>query len=241
MPVPSGKDSFTFALTSSLKASPFAITVDGTTTTVTPYPVSIPVETTTTTVPINIILPTTVFTSNGFTQTFSEAQITSLAKISTTTTVTTSFVESAPGTSSSTTSTTIVPLWVTIGGFYWSPMPEPTLPPFRIPSIPSFPPVPFPPCFKLFDIFSIDCPPTDIRDRQQQPSVAAPLHQPAQGVAGLSVQPTAALMGLPRRRPSPRQARVALKRSLRAVLCVPPHPASLLAPPIWAANARLPL
>jgi hypothetical protein len=99
-------------------------------------------------------LPTTVVTLNGVTQTFSEAQFTELATITGTTTSTKAVTNSA-GTSS----TTVIPFWIQVGGFYWSPVPLPTPPYFPIPSFPSFPPIPDPPCFKLFDIFSIDCPP----------------------------------------------------------------------------------
>ncbi|KAE8357197.1 hypothetical protein BDV27DRAFT_164739 [Aspergillus caelatus] len=61
----------------------------------------------------------------------------------------------------SATSTTVVPVWVQAGGFYWSPVPKPTPKPGHIPvpPLPSFPPIPTASCFKLFDLFSIDCPP----------------------------------------------------------------------------------
>jgi hypothetical protein len=38
---------------------------------------------------------------------------------------------------------------------------EPTAPEYPIPTPPGFPPVPSPPCFKLGNLFSIDCPPNN--------------------------------------------------------------------------------
>ncbi|KAH8197680.1 hypothetical protein TruAng_008139 [Truncatella angustata] len=100
-------------------------------------------------------LPTTVYASGGITQTFSEDQITTMSDFTGTTTSTTTWTE----TDSSSTSTTVVPIIIAPGGFYWSPIPLPTGPKFRIPNLPSPPPIPSPPCFKFLDIFSIDCPP----------------------------------------------------------------------------------
>ncbi|KAL4864035.1 hypothetical protein BDV12DRAFT_201537 [Aspergillus spectabilis] len=107
-------------------------------------------------------LPTTVYTSNGVTQTFSEAQFTEWATLPTTTTITSQLstrVSASSGESSSSTTTTPLPVWINTGGFYWSPVPLPGPTPFRIPRLPEMPDIPDPPCFKLFDIFSIDCPP----------------------------------------------------------------------------------
>ncbi|KAL5346705.1 hypothetical protein ACLOAV_008412 [Pseudogymnoascus australis] len=74
-------------------------------------------------------LPTTVYESNGVTQTFSQAQFTDLATITTETTVTTTLTEVRYGSSLTATSTTPVAFLVAAGGFYWSPVPLPTPPP----------------------------------------------------------------------------------------------------------------
>ncbi|RFU33650.1 hypothetical protein B7463_g2677, partial [Scytalidium lignicola] len=148
MPISAGTSSLTFALTTSLQQPPLTITAGGTTT-VLPLPEG--------TLAGNEPLPTTVYSSNGLTQTFSEAQLTLYATIAGQTTITTSIVESR----SSTSSTTVIPLWLQAGGFYWSPVPQPTSPPIVVPDVPAFPPVPSPACFKLFGIFSIDCPPNN--------------------------------------------------------------------------------
>ncbi|OBT66981.1 hypothetical protein VE03_04242 [Pseudogymnoascus sp. 23342-1-I1] len=63
-------------------------------------------------------LPTTVYVSNGVTQTFSQAQFTNLATITTRSTVTTTLPQVDYGSSSTTTSTTPVAFWVAVGGFY---------------------------------------------------------------------------------------------------------------------------
>ncbi|KMK60263.1 hypothetical protein Y699_01464 [Aspergillus fumigatus Z5] len=109
----------------------------------------------------NTVLPTTVVTSNGKTQTFSEDRIPSLTDLTTTTKVTTTLSENEIQTATSTTTLIPVIFPVTKGGFYWSPVPEPTAPEFPIPSLPDFPPVPSSPCFKLGDLFSRNCPPND--------------------------------------------------------------------------------
>ncbi|KAL2783353.1 hypothetical protein BJX66DRAFT_131941 [Aspergillus keveii] len=54
---------------------------------------------------------------------------------------------------------TPVPIWIQSGGFYWSTVPDPTHGPGDIPSLPSFPLIPDPPCFRFGDLFSIHCPP----------------------------------------------------------------------------------
>lgn len=102
-------------------------------------------------------LPTTVITSGTITQTFSEDQITSLSSLRRTVQFTTSWVNSnSKGTKRT---NTPVPIWIQTGGFYWSPIPLPGINPF--PPLPplGLPPLPGPPCFKAFGIFSIDCPP----------------------------------------------------------------------------------
>ncbi|KAB8261806.1 glycosyl hydrolase family 71-domain-containing protein [Aspergillus pseudonomiae] len=84
----------------------------------------------------------------------------SLSDLATSTVITTTLpVQTSAATSA--TSTTVVPVWVQAGGFYWSPVPKPTPKPGHIPvpPLPSFPPIPTASCFKLFDLFSIDCPP----------------------------------------------------------------------------------
>jgi hypothetical protein len=208
MPVSAGQTSFTFALTTSLKPDPVAITAGGITSTIilppvtAPYlgpevvtvsgtgytvfggyitikgtKISIPPQTdvpetstiggwvvqippsSSTSSTSVVTLPTTVFVSNGKTQTFSEAQLTQYATITAQTTITTTLAENVGSGSSTSTTTTLIPFWIQVGGFYWSPIPLPTAPHFPIPSLPGFPPIPTPHCFKLFDIFSIDCPP----------------------------------------------------------------------------------
>ena len=57
------------------------------------------------------------------------------------------------------TSTTIGLVSIAPGGFYWKPVPQPTPAPGPLPVFPDFPPVPTPPCFRVGDLFSIDCPP----------------------------------------------------------------------------------
>ncbi|KAK9419930.1 hypothetical protein SUNI508_06936 [Seiridium unicorne] len=154
MPIPSGDTTSTFALTSSLKPNPTVITVNGVTSTITFSAVSTALAGTTTD-PVYYSLPTTVYTSGGVTQTFSEDQITTMSDYTATTTSTTTWTDG----SSSSSSTTVVPIIIGPGGFYWSPVPFPTGPKFPIPQLPSPPPIPSPPCFKFLGIFSIDCPP----------------------------------------------------------------------------------
>ncbi|KAJ5638653.1 hypothetical protein N7528_001043 [Penicillium herquei] len=123
----------------------------------------------TTTESENTILPTTIVTSNGVTQTWSEAQVTSWSDLKTTTTTTSFFTENSVGTQTST--TTVVPIIIPInsGGFYWSPVPEPTDPAFPIPKAPGMPDVPSPHCFRFGDLFSIDCPPNDNKSPKTTP------------------------------------------------------------------------
>ncbi|KAE8419725.1 glycosyl hydrolase family 71-domain-containing protein [Aspergillus pseudocaelatus] len=69
--------------------------------------------------------------TNCETYTYSEAQFPSLSDLAT-------------STATSTTSTTVVPPWVQAGGFYWSPVSQPTSKPsdIPVPPLPSFPPIP---------------------------------------------------------------------------------------------------
>ncbi|KAJ5559833.1 hypothetical protein N7513_002232 [Penicillium frequentans] len=97
-------------------------------------------------------LPQTTSTSGTIIYTWSEQQIDSLASIDTTTTITTTNVNDK------TTTTEIVP--VNTGGFYWSPVSVPDIPLPTVP-FPDLAPIPTLPCFTLFDIFTIDCPPSD--------------------------------------------------------------------------------
>jgi hypothetical protein len=160
--VTSGESSKTFALTSAIKPSPATITISGSPVVVFFPPTSVPstAKSSSTTPVVYYTLPTTVYTSNGVTQTFSEDQDTDLRTITASTTITTTWTETY-GSSSSSTSTTVVPIIIGPGGFYWKPIPipDPKLPPFPIPKLPGLPPIPSPPCFKFLDIFSIDCPP----------------------------------------------------------------------------------
>lgn len=100
-------------------------------------------------------LPTTVIISNGVTQTFEEDQITSLATLTSSTIGHTTLTKTS-GTSSF---TTVVPIWIQQGGFFWKPKPLPQPPYWPILTLPSFPPIPSNPCFKLFGSFKINCPP----------------------------------------------------------------------------------
>jgi hypothetical protein len=103
-----------------------------------------------------------VYTSGGKTQTFSEDQDTDLRTITSSTTIMTTLTEIYVLSSCISTSTTVVPIIIIPGGFYWKPVPilVPMLPPFTIPRLPSLPPVPSFPCLKFLDIFSIDWPPS---------------------------------------------------------------------------------
>lgn len=67
-------------------------------------------------------LPTTVYTTDGKTQTFSEDQITKLSTITTTTTITTSWTEVSSSGSKTTSSTTVVPIIVAPGGYVQLPV-----------------------------------------------------------------------------------------------------------------------
>ncbi|EDN99492.1 hypothetical protein SS1G_02346 [Sclerotinia sclerotiorum 1980 UF-70] len=160
MSVGAGKDSFTFALTSSFEPEPepLVITVGIITTTVYFLPVA-GSALGQATPDIYYSLGTTVYISGGLTQTFSEDQFTNLRTLTAPTTITTSIVEKSTGSSTTSSTTTVIPIWVQAGGFYWSPVPLPTPGPLKIPSLPEFPPIPNPPCFRFLDIFSIDCPP----------------------------------------------------------------------------------
>ncbi|OKL59810.1 hypothetical protein UA08_04985 [Talaromyces atroroseus] len=117
-----------------------------------------------------VILPTTPavsLTENTLTSmisasgsvmfTWMEEQINSLATIDSTTTITTTT------TRDSTTTSIVIP--VNTGGFYWSPVLNPDIP---VPTVnpPELPPIPDAPCFTLFDIFTIDCPPN--KDKSQK-------------------------------------------------------------------------
>jgi hypothetical protein len=159
--VSSGESSNTFKLTSAIKPPPTVVTVGGSPVTVNFPPTSAPIVKSSSTSAVLAVLPTTVYTSGGKTQTFTEDQDTDLRTITGSTTITTTWTETYGSSSSSSTSTTIVPIIIGPGGFYWKPVPipVPTLPPFPIPRLPAPPPVPSPPCFKFLDIFSIDCPP----------------------------------------------------------------------------------
>lgn len=158
MSVEAGEDSFTFALTSSFEPEPLVITVGIITTTVYFLPLA-GSALDLATPDIYYSLATTVYVSGGLTQTFSEDQFTNLRTLTASTTITTSLVEKSTGSSTTSSTTTVIPIWVQAGGFYWSPVPLPTPGPLKIPTLPEFPPIPNPPCFRFLDIFSIDCPP----------------------------------------------------------------------------------
>ncbi|RWQ93422.1 glycosyl hydrolase family 71-domain-containing protein [Paecilomyces variotii] len=153
---PTQTNPFSFALTPSYSPLPLVISAGTATTTLYPPPVTAPSQTSSsTTAPVYISLGTTDYVTNGITQKFSEAQDIALRTLKTPTVLTTTI----PGPTSGTTTPSPVVIWFQKGGFYWSPVPNPTPPPIRIPTLPKFPPIPSPKCFKLFDIFSIDCPP----------------------------------------------------------------------------------
>ncbi|TGO19976.1 hypothetical protein BPAE_0325g00030 [Botrytis paeoniae] len=103
-------------------------------------------------------LGTTIYLSGSVTQIFSEAQFANLRTLTAPTITTTSLVERSTDSSTTSLTTTLIPIWVQAGGFYWSPVPIPTPLPIKIPSLPKFPPILNPPCFKFLDIFSIYCP-----------------------------------------------------------------------------------
>ncbi|QRD84998.1 putative alpha-1,3-glucanase [Aspergillus flavus] len=162
MPVGPGQTRpFSFYLTPSYSPEPVTLEADGTSTTIFLPPVSVQSITPgggVTQTPTS--LGTTEYYTNGQTYTYSEAQFPSLSDLATSTITTTTLpVQTSPATSA--TSTTVVPVWVQAGGFYWSPVPQPTSKPedIPVPPLPSFPPIPKAPRFKLFDLFSIDCPP----------------------------------------------------------------------------------
>ncbi|PQE12794.1 Glycoside hydrolase family 71 protein [Rutstroemia sp. NJR-2017a BBW] len=171
MPIPSSQGPFSFSLTSSLKPAPLWITVDLITTVYSTElffnPEATAAEGPQTTTSDTAVLPfewslprTTILTSNGITQTFSEDQLTQYRSL--TTPVATTFpwpYTSMDGSSKPVTSTTPILISLQRGGFYWSPIPIPTTIPF--PAFPTLPAPPYPtaPCLKLFGIFTIDCPP----------------------------------------------------------------------------------
>lgn len=162
MPVGPGQTRpFSFYLTPSYSPEPVILEADGTSTTIFLPPVSVQSITPgggVTQTPTS--LGTTEYYTNGQTYTYSEAQFPSLSDLATSTITTTTLpAQTSPATSA--TSTTVVPVWVQAGGFYWSPVPQPTPKPedIPVPPLPSFPPIPKAPCFKLFDLFSIDCSP----------------------------------------------------------------------------------
>lgn len=101
------------------------------------------------------VLPITAVVSNGQTASFSEDQDPSLATLSGTTSVPITLTASESGKLTM----GVVPVIVGVGGFCWRPL---SLPGLTFPKIqlPQPPPIPKFPCFKLFDIFSIDCPPS---------------------------------------------------------------------------------
>jgi hypothetical protein len=148
MPISSGETTATFTLTSSIQPPPLVVTIGGVTTTVVFPPTSTPSwDPASSTVVYT--LPTTVYTSGGTTQTFSEDQITTLSDYTETTTITTTWTEVSSCGTQTTPSTTVIPIIVTPGGFYWSPVrkPEPTFPGIVISNLPSIPPIPDPPWF----------------------------------------------------------------------------------------------
>ncbi|KAF7861794.1 hypothetical protein EAF04_007677 [Stromatinia cepivora] len=146
MSIEAGESSFTFALTSSFEPEPLVITVGIITTTVYFLPVA-GSALGQATPDIYYSLGTTVYTSGGLTQTFSEDQFTNLRTLTAPTTITTSLVERSTGSSTTSSTTTVIPIWVQAGGCYVSPVPLPTPGPLKFPSLPEFPPIPNPPCF----------------------------------------------------------------------------------------------
>lgn len=107
-------------------------------------------------------LPQTTSTSGTITYTWSEQQIDSLATIPTTTTITTTDVNDQ--------TTTIGTVPVNTGGFYWSPVSIPDIP-FPTVPFPDLAPIPTLPGFTLFDIFTIDCPPSGDDDNHSTKTV----------------------------------------------------------------------
>ncbi|KAI5922256.1 pectate lyase superfamily protein-domain-containing protein [Camillea tinctor] len=150
----------TFALESSIDVPPITVTGGSGVTSIITLPAF---STASSTSFIDVTtLPTTETEIDGTLWTFSMDQFTDLATISATTTVNTTLRDEGSYTStSSSTTDTLFPIWVQIGGFYWSPVypPGPTPAPPVPPRLPDFPPIPDPPCFRLFGIFSIFCPP----------------------------------------------------------------------------------
>ncbi|RYO84413.1 hypothetical protein DL764_009338 [Monosporascus ibericus] len=164
--VPAGETSSTFALETSLNVPPVEVTGGGGTVSTITLP-AFATASRTSTISVTV-LPTTVTEIDGVEWTFSMDQFTDLATYSGTTLLTTTLRDEPKPTqtSTSTSSDTIIPIWVQVGGFYWSPVypPGPTPPPLpRLPRLPEFPPILNPPCFKLFGIFSINCPPDKSR------------------------------------------------------------------------------
>lgn len=156
--IPSSTTSSTFALIPYAQPSPAVFSVSGEPITIAFGNVSISMPTSGSSTPV-YVLPTTVYITGSTTQTYSEDQITSLSSITTTTSVTTTLTEKMTSGSQTVTSTIKVVLPVNSGGFYWSPVPEPTVPELPLPTPPDLPPIPDPHCFKFLDIFSTDCPP----------------------------------------------------------------------------------
>ncbi|KAL6229448.1 glycosyl hydrolase family 71-domain-containing protein [Aspergillus navahoensis] len=160
MPVLSGQTNpFTFQVTPSYTPSPIVVSAKDTTTTIILPPVSLESypdgHSPTRTYPS---LTTTHYTTTGQTYTYSEAQFPSLTRLAVPTVSTTTMPTRNRDDDSSSTNTP-VPIWIQSGGFYWSTVPDRTHGPGDIPSFPSFPAVPDPPCFRFGDLFSIDCPP----------------------------------------------------------------------------------
>lgn len=161
LPISSGETSFVFNMTTSFQPPPQTLNVAGTVMIITPKAQSTHYGLWDSTEPTNTVLPTTIVTSNGKTQTFSEDQITSLTGLTATTKVTTTLSENGFGTTTSTATVIDIIFPVTKSAFYWSPVPELTVPEYPIPTLPDFPPVPSPTCFKLGNLFSTDCPPNN--------------------------------------------------------------------------------
>ncbi|KAF6816043.1 hypothetical protein CPLU01_13957, partial [Colletotrichum plurivorum] len=156
--------SSTFALVPKFKPPPVTISAGGVTTTVSVRPLSTSRPASTTTAHYSLGTTTTV--SDGTTWTFSIDQITSMSTLDgrTSTSVTTTRTRSSGNDDNDDDDDDddiiIFPIWLGTGGFYWSPVwPTPLPTPVPKPPIPGPPPVPEVPCFKLFGIFSIMCPP----------------------------------------------------------------------------------
>ncbi|WEW61610.1 hypothetical protein PRK78_007101 [Emydomyces testavorans] len=119
---------------------------------------SVPMNSVTTASSHSNILPITVLIFGSSTGTFSQAQDTNRAHFTGITTVQTTLTASRGGEIQS----TVVPVVIGPGGFFWEPKPLPPPDPPKFPPIPPIPTPPEPPknsCFTLGDIFSLKCPP----------------------------------------------------------------------------------